>query len=154
MDFLKGSAAAEMPLSFEIDALAAQAVAAYTYYGRIRDKNRADPDENLKGADFSADVSKWEKYATKEQMQERWGDNFDAYYEKLTQAAEKANGYVLTYEGELFLAYAKEAVAFALMADRCAMGMVNTLPGVTGAARAAVMGKLSLPPEGIRRTGV
>ena len=49
---------------------------------------------------------------------------------------------------------AKEAVAFALMADRCAMGMVNTLPGVTGAARAAVMGKLSLPPEGIRRTGV
>ena len=60
----------------------------------------------------------------------------------------------LTYEGELFLAYAKEAVAFALMADRCAMGMVNTLPGVTGAARAAVMGKLSLPPEGIRRTGV
>lgn len=101
MDFLKGSAAAEMPLSFEIDALAAQAVAAYTYYGRIRDKNRADPDENLKGADFSADVSKWEKYATKEQMQERWGDNFDAYYEKLTQAAEKANGYVLTYEGEL-----------------------------------------------------
>lgn len=101
MDFLRGAAAAEMPLSFETEALAAQAVAAYTYYGRLREKNRDKPDENLKGADFSADISKWEKYATKEQMQERWGDNFDAYYEKLTQAAEKADGYVLTYEGEL-----------------------------------------------------
>lgn len=42
---------------------------------------------------------------------------------------------------------AKEAIAFALMADRCAMGMPNTLPGVTGAVQPAVMGKLSLPPE-------
>ena len=101
MDFLRGAAAAEMPLSFETEALAAQAVASYTYYGRLREKNRAEPDDSLKGADFSADISKWEKYATKEQMQERWGENFDAYYEKLTQAAEKANGYVLTYNGEL-----------------------------------------------------
>lgn len=42
---------------------------------------------------------------------------------------------------------AKEAVAFALMADRFAAGQPNVLPRVTGAARAAVMGKLSLPPR-------
>ena len=53
----------------------------------------------------------------------------------------------LTYEGELFLAYAKEAVAFALLADCCVREKPNVLPSVTGAAAAAVMGKISLPPE-------
>lgn len=41
---------------------------------------------------------------------------------------------------------AKEAVAFAILADRCAMESVNTIPRVTGARHAAVMGKLSFPP--------
>ena len=40
---------------------------------------------------------------------------------------------------------AKEAVAFALMGDRFVAGLPNALPSVTGARRAAVMGKLSLP---------
>lgn len=39
---------------------------------------------------------------------------------------------------------AKEAVAFAILADRAAAGRVNSLPGVTGARRAVVMGKISL----------
>ncbi|MPM39748.1 Anhydro-N-acetylmuramic acid kinase [bioreactor metagenome] len=46
---------------------------------------------------------------------------------------------------------AKEAVAFAFLADRCAAGKVNTLPGVTGARTGAVMGKLSLPPPATGR---
>lgn len=40
---------------------------------------------------------------------------------------------------------AKEAVAFALMADYCVRGRVNSLPGVTGAGKAAILGKISLP---------
>ena len=40
---------------------------------------------------------------------------------------------------------AKEAVAFALMADLCVRGRVNSLPGVTGAKKASVMGKISIP---------
>ena len=40
---------------------------------------------------------------------------------------------------------AKEAVAFALMGDRFMTGQPNALPSVTGAKRAAIMGKLSLP---------
>ena len=42
---------------------------------------------------------------------------------------------------------AKEAVAFALLADCCVREKPNVLPSVTGAAAAAVMGKISLPPE-------
>ena len=40
---------------------------------------------------------------------------------------------------------AKEAVAFALLADCCIRGRANTLPGVTGAGHPAVMGKISRP---------
>lgn len=44
---------------------------------------------------------------------------------------------------------AKEAVAFALLADRCIAERVNTLPRVTGAEKAVVMGKISLPAPGL-----
>ncbi len=40
---------------------------------------------------------------------------------------------------------AKEAVAFALMADCCIREQENTLPSVTGAREPAIMGKISLP---------
>ncbi len=40
---------------------------------------------------------------------------------------------------------AKEAVAFALMGDRFFAGVPNTLPTVTGAEHAVIMGKLSIP---------
>lgn len=40
---------------------------------------------------------------------------------------------------------AKEAVAFALLADCCIRERTNTLPSVTGAAGAVIMGKISLP---------
>ena len=43
---------------------------------------------------------------------------------------------------------AKEAVAFALMADCCLRGKANTLPSVTGAQHSAVMGKVSQPYKG------
>lgn len=41
---------------------------------------------------------------------------------------------------------AKEAVAFAIMADCCVREKPNVLPSVTGAKAAAIMGKVSLPP--------
>ena len=52
---------------------------------------------------------------------------------------------VRTQEELGFSSDAKEAVAFALMGDRYMAGLTNTLPSVTGAAHAAIMGKLSLP---------
>ena len=52
---------------------------------------------------------------------------------------------VRTQEELGFSSDAKEAVAFAIMGDRYMAGLTNTLPSVTGAAHAAIMGKLSLP---------
>ena len=53
---------------------------------------------------------------------------------------------VKTQEDLGFSSDAKEAVAFAILGDRCLAGLPNSLPGVTGAANASVMGKISLPP--------
>ena len=53
---------------------------------------------------------------------------------------------VLTQEDLGWSSDAKEAVAFAIMADRCVREKPNVLPSVTGARAAAIMGKISLPP--------
>ncbi|MFB9279079.1 anhydro-N-acetylmuramic acid kinase [Cohnella cellulosilytica] len=50
---------------------------------------------------------------------------------------------VLTQEDIGLSSDAKEAVAFALLADYALAGRPNSLPGVTGAKRAAVLGKIS-----------
>ena len=39
----------------------------------------------------------------------------------------------------------REAVAFAFLGDRTARGLVGTVPSTTGAARAAILGKVSFP---------
>ncbi|MBQ8136527.1 MAG: anhydro-N-acetylmuramic acid kinase [Clostridia bacterium] len=53
---------------------------------------------------------------------------------------------VCTQEDLGFSSEAKEAVAFAMMGDCCLRGESNTLPLVTGADHAVIMGKISLPP--------
>lgn len=50
----------------------------------------------------------------------------------------------LTQEEIGFSSDAKEAVAFAILADRTVFGEVNNLPGVTGANFPVVMGKISV----------
>lgn len=57
-----------------------------------------------------------------------------------------AHGVKVKTQEELgFNSDAKEAVAFALMADLCVRGKENTLPSVTDARHPAVMGKISYP---------
>lgn len=97
-DFTYGTVATEMPITFETEALKAQAVAAFTYFCNLKEKNAQNPDPNLNGADFSVDSSKWLYFVSKEQMQSRWGDNFDFYYNKLSQAVDPVLGECLKYD--------------------------------------------------------
>lgn len=100
-DFLCGTVGTEMSPEAGQEALKAQAVAAYTYYSRLRAQQRAKPSSSLNGADFSADTKNWQCYVTKEQMQEKWKDSFDKYYSSLTSAVDAVFGQVLKYDGEL-----------------------------------------------------
>lgn len=64
---------------------------------------------------------------------------------RLSQRFSRMDVVVQTQEDLGWNSDAKEAVAFALLADWCVGERVNTLPSVTGAQKAAVMGKISLP---------
>ena len=103
-DYVAGAIAAEMPASYEEDALIAQGMAAYTNAHYLAALRRADPPEELNGADFSADPSKRLGYITDDTMKAMWGDHYKAYRKKITKAAEKAMRYLITYEGQPIVA--------------------------------------------------
>ena len=100
-DFLIYTVAAEMPASYPLEALKAQAVASYTYY--TYQKNREL--EGLHGADFSDAPSFPEAYSP-EALQERWGDNHQTYLTKIAQAVDEVLGQYILYDGKpIFAAY-------------------------------------------------
>lgn len=89
-EYIIGVLAAEMPASFEEDALKAQAIAARTYaYRRIG------------SIDAEIDSSKiGQAYNSLETMKTQWGDNFDNYYNKIKNAVYSTAGIIITYEDE------------------------------------------------------
>lgn len=103
-EFLYGAIVTEMPPTYESEALKAQAVAAYTYYSNLREQQKKKPSPELQGADFKVNTEQWHIYTTKQQMQQRWGKNFDAYYKKLDEVVDEVYGQTLQYEGELITA--------------------------------------------------
>lgn len=103
-DYVRGAVCAEMPPDFHTQALTAQAVAVNTYAVRCQLEQQANPDPQLKGADFSANPNNWEGYVTKEQAQERFGKNFALYWDKIAAAADVGSNYVMVYEGEPIVA--------------------------------------------------
>lgn len=100
-EFLIGAVAAEMPPSYETEALKAQCVAAYTCYAKKRSDERANPHSELKGADFSADLSKKLIYLTPDRMKADCGEAYDKIYEKVKSIVDSVKGEVLTYNGEI-----------------------------------------------------
>lgn len=99
--FLYGAVAAEMSPNAEPEALKAQAVASYTYYSRLRENERKSTDTSLNGADFKVDTENWQIYVPIDEMEKKWGNNFDAYYKKIATAANAVYGQTMTYGGNL-----------------------------------------------------
>jgi stage II sporulation protein D len=97
-DYLVGAVAAEMPASFQSEALKAQAVACYSYMMWL--KNNSDNAEY----DITSDPSVHQGYLTKDEMKEKWGDKYEFYHQKISDAVSAVQGQYLTYEGEAVLA--------------------------------------------------
>lgn len=89
-EYLIGVVAAEMPASYELEALKAQAITARTYTLKT-----------LENESFILDTVQHQAFKDEEQLKERWGSNFDEYYSKIRQAVEETRGLVLTHEGNL-----------------------------------------------------
>ncbi len=96
-EYLIGAVAAEMPASFELGALQAQAVAlrTYTLQKMLSGRSEAHPD-----ADICSDSTCCAAWRSVEQLKENWGADFDTYYEKICNAVESTDGVCVTYEGQ------------------------------------------------------
>lgn len=100
LDYVTGAVCAEMPATFEKEALKAQAVAAHTYAERQKMRELENPDPELCGAYFSNDTSKYQGYFTENQAKQYYGENYDIYFPKVKEAASEVIDYMLTYEDE------------------------------------------------------
>ena len=95
-EYLPGVLAAEMPASFEGEALKAQAVAARTY---ILNRAASGPVTAHPEADVCDDVFCCKAYLAPDALRERWGDQFDACWQKISAAVAATDGCCILYEG-------------------------------------------------------
>ena len=100
-EYIVSSVAAEMPAEYEPEALKAQAVAARSYTVYHMEAETASPGivPEHKGAYICTDPSHCKAYITKEEMQKRWGDKFNEYYEKIYDAVKATEYETLSYNG-------------------------------------------------------
>ncbi len=103
-DYLIGAVCAEMPATFEIEALKAQAVAAHTYAERQHLLEQESPTAELYGADFSNDASLYQAYFTENQARQYYGDSFETSYGKICDAVDAVLPYLLEYDGTPIIA--------------------------------------------------
>ena len=89
---------AEMPASFEKEALKAQSVAARTYTLEKSMANKNIPDH--KGADICTDSTHCQAYISKDDAKKKWGKDYNKYLKKCTEAVNETEGLVAMYNNE------------------------------------------------------
>jgi stage II sporulation protein D len=90
-DYVRGVVSAEMPVTFDIEALKAQSVAARTY-ALAKIKNGAE----------ICDTVHCQVYMSKSERMKNWPKKEgEQYWAKLTEAVKATSGQVLTYDGKL-----------------------------------------------------
>jgi len=95
-DYLWGVVAAEMPASFEEEALKAQACAARTYTViRQNSGSQKHPD-----ADICGDSTCCQAYIQRSAAEARWGLNAGEYGEKIDRAVAETDGLGVLYDGQ------------------------------------------------------
>lgn len=103
-EYIIGAVCAEMPASFEEEALKSQAVAVHTYAVRQQLLESENPTPELCGAQLSNDSSRYQAYFTESQARQFYGSGFEQAYEKITAAVDEVLPYILVYEDEPILA--------------------------------------------------
>ena len=97
-EYLIGVVAAEMPYSFNEEALKAQAVAARTF-AVSRARGLYGSFSEHFGADVCTDSSHCQSWISMDEFLENRGD--EAAWQRISEAVEKTNNMVMTYAGEL-----------------------------------------------------
>ena len=93
-EYLVGVLAAEMPASFELEALKAQAVAARTY-ALYKIEHTKNQDYNI--LTTITDQS----FITEDEMHEKWQNDYEKYHEKIKKAIKDTENEVMYYNNEV-----------------------------------------------------
>lgn len=102
-EYLPGVVRGEMPASFELEALKAQAVTArtYIYYKMTTGGKATHP-----GADVCMDPGCCSAYTAAETAAKKWGDKAEENEKRIQQAVQDTDGQVMLYGGEpIFAAF-------------------------------------------------
>lgn len=101
--YLEGVVASEMPITFELEALKAQAFAARTY---VMNRIQKGSTVSLKKYGLThqlADVTdtiQHQVYSTDAKLKKQWGTNYKEYKAKIQKAVQETKGQILTYQGK------------------------------------------------------
>ena len=96
-EYLVGVVAGEMPASYEMEALRAQAVAARTYTLHLKHNGGCSAHS---GADVCTNSGHCQAYRTQEERKESWGSHYDEYLAKIEEAVNSTEGQEIYYKGE------------------------------------------------------
>lgn len=97
-EYIIGVVSGEMPLSFNIEALKAQAVAARSYaFKRMND--------NYENEYHVVDTTQNQVYLDDSDLRNRWGETYNQNIEKVRKAINQTMGEYLTYNGEIIDAF-------------------------------------------------
>ncbi|MBP3920264.1 MAG: stage II sporulation protein D [Bacilli bacterium] len=96
--YLIGVLSGEMPVSYELEALKAQAVAARTYTLRKLEINK-DNEYDL------VDTTSDQVYLDEQYLKNLWGDKYQEYTKKIKQAINETAGIYLTYNDQIIQAF-------------------------------------------------
>lgn len=92
-EYVIGVVAGEMPASFNIEALKAQAVASRTYALKKSESSKNDYDV--------VDTTSNQVYIGYDEMKEKWQNNYDTYVSKVKEAVAQTKGEVVLYNNNL-----------------------------------------------------
>lgn len=101
-DYIIGVVAAEMPASFDMEALKAQAVAARTYAMGRAVKLYGNSDVTHTGADVCTNPGHCQAWVSKETAMKRWGllSSFK-YWNKICKVVKDTSGEIIEYNGKV-----------------------------------------------------
>lgn len=95
-EYIIGVVAGEMPASFNMEALKAQAVASRTF--------AVNKMQTVKDYILSTTIND-QVYLTVEQMKKKWGNEFDYYYNRVKEAVNLTSNQIVTYDNKPISAY-------------------------------------------------
>lgn len=99
-EYIRGVVSAEMPVSFELEALKAQAITARTFAtGAMREYGGNG--RNHEGADICTEVHCQAWYSKEDRFKSWKASDAEANWKKITQAVEETKGMVLVNDGKL-----------------------------------------------------